>query len=613
MAGRLGERLSVYYCIDDYASLPDVNSQAVRAMDEELTRRADRVFIASETLRVSKTLLNNKTHVSPHGVDVDHFARARDARTVIPPEMAILPRPIIGFFGLIEQWIDLDLIDEIAARRPEWSIVLIGRMAVPDHPVCHRPNVHLLGKRLYEDLPAFGKAFDAAIIPYRLTQQVLHANPIKLREYLAMGKPVVSVSTPEIDKYADVVEIADTREEFLAKLDAVLSRPSTSAEIERRVGRVAMESWDARLATVLEIVRQDLAGKGSPRAAGVGPGIAVSIRTPSGVCSMISEVYLRPANRSNPLPTVRELLELCRWRDLVPSDASVVIKPNLCTERPEQIHTANTSIGVLRAVCEVLREQTPRITIVESDGARYPAEAAFENNGVYALAAELGLQVLNLSKDELVEMPDPRLKGFGMARTWLEADVFVSLPALKTHATTVFTGTLKNQWGCIPRYDRILLHKYLHELIGQINAIRPVTLALMDGLVGMQGRGPINGYPINMDVLLASRDPVALDATAMRLIGLKPAISRHVVHAERLGLGRLSEEQIAVDGPFAELCTTVEPAVEDWAIKIMNQVARSPFITKHFLLNDYFFYPVRRVVGLARQVATYRARRVTTG
>ncbi|MGA7500684.1 MAG: DUF362 domain-containing protein [Isosphaeraceae bacterium] len=324
---------------------------------------------------------------------------------------------------------------------------------------------------------------------------------------------------------------------------------------------------------------------------------------------MKSTVCLRRADRMNPRPAVVELLEGCRWEELIPSGGSVVIKPNLCTERPEQIHTANTSIEVLRAVCEVLRERTAQITIVESDGARYPAEAAFENNGVYSLAAELGLKVVNLSKDELVEMPDPRLKGFGMARTWLEADVFVTLPVLKTHATTVFTGCLKNQWGCIPRYDRILLHKYLHELIGQVNALRPVSLALMDGLIGMQGRGPINGYPINLDVLLASRDPVALDATAMRLIGLEPATSRHVVHAERIGLGCLSATQITVDGPFAELHTTVEPAVEDWAIKLMNQVARSPFITKHFLLNDHVFYPVRRAVALTRSVMKRAPRR----
>jgi uncharacterized protein (DUF362 family) len=316
---------------------------------------------------------------------------------------------------------------------------------------------------------------------------------------------------------------------------------------------------------------------------------------------MRSTVYLRRANREAPLPAVRELLEACRWTDLIGSGASVVIKPNLCTERPEQIHTANTSLGVLRSVCEVLRERTGRVTVVESDGARYPAEAAFENNGVYRLAEELGVRVLNLSKDELVEVPDPRLRGFGFSRTWLEADAFVTLPVLKTHATTVFTGALKNQWGCVPRYDRILLHKHLHELIVEVNRLRPVTLALMDGLVGMQGRGPINGYPIDLNVLLASRDPVALDATGMRLIGLDPDTCRHAVAAERLGLGVLAAPAIDVDGPFGELRTVVEPAAEDWAIKVMNRVSTSPFLTKHFLLNDGVFYPVRRLVTLARR------------
>lgn len=317
---------------------------------------------------------------------------------------------------------------------------------------------------------------------------------------------------------------------------------------------------------------------------------------------MKSEVFLRRAERDDPRPSVRELLAACRWKDLIFSGASVVIKPNLCTQRHEQIHTANTSLGVMRAVCEVLRERTTHITIVESDGSRYAAEVAFENNGVYRLADELGLNVVNLSKDEMVEMPDPRLKGFGLAKTWLEAEVFITLPVLKTHATTVFTGALKNQWGCIPRYDRLLLHKYLHHLIGDINKLRPVSLALMDGLVGMQGRGPINGYPINLDVLLASRDPVALDATAMRLIGLDPACSRHLVHAQQIGLGTLAAAEITVDGPFSELKTTAEPAAEDWAIRLMNWVARSQFLTRHFLLNDRVFYPVRRAVTIVRRL-----------
>jgi glycosyltransferase involved in cell wall biosynthesis len=254
LAGQLGERLAVYYCIDDYAALPDVNPEAVRAMDEELTRAADLVFVASDTLLESKRRLNPDTHVSPHGVDFEHFHRAQDPALPVPADTAALPHPVIGFFGLIERWIELDLVDYLAEQRPQWTFLMIGRVAVPEEQLPRRPNIHFVGKRPYDQLPAYGKQFDVSIIPYHLTQQVLHANPIKLREYLAMGKPIVSVSTPEIDKYADVVRIARTREAFLAELDAALARPSTAEEVRRRMERVAVESWDARLEQVMSLV-----------------------------------------------------------------------------------------------------------------------------------------------------------------------------------------------------------------------------------------------------------------------------------------------------------------------------------------------------------------------
>jgi glycosyltransferase involved in cell wall biosynthesis len=261
VVGQLHEELSVYYCIDDYAALPDVNPAAIQAMDDELTRKADLVFVASDTLFESKQALNPNTHVSPHGVDFDHFAQAQDSDLRAPADVAHLPRPVIGFFGLIERWIDLELIDFLAEQRPHWTFVLIGRVAVAKDQVPYRPNIHYLGKRPYQELPAYGKQFDAAIIPYRLTQQVVHANPIKLREYLAMGKPVVSVSTPEIDKYADVVEIARSWKEFLAKLDMVLARGHSADETRRRMDRVASESWDARLTDVLETVNQHISNR----------------------------------------------------------------------------------------------------------------------------------------------------------------------------------------------------------------------------------------------------------------------------------------------------------------------------------------------------------------
>ena len=129
VVGRMGERLSVYYCIDDYSALPDVNEAAVRAMDEEMTRKVDLVFIAAQTLLEAKKQLNPTTRVSPHGVDLDHFTRARDGSTIPPADVRDLPRPIIGFFGLIEKWIDLG-VDYLLERRPNWNFVMLSRVAV---------------------------------------------------------------------------------------------------------------------------------------------------------------------------------------------------------------------------------------------------------------------------------------------------------------------------------------------------------------------------------------------------------------------------------------------------------------------------------------------------
>ncbi len=265
VAGRLGERLVVYYCTDDYSSFPDVDSAAVREMDEELTRRADVVFVTSETLRPAKALLNPEVHVAPHGVDFEHFVRAQDPTLPVPEDVASLPRPIVGFFGLIERWIDLDTVAWLAEQRPAWTFLMIGRLAVPEAEVPRRPNVVFLGRRPYETLPAYGKTFSAALIPYHLTYQVMHANPLKLREYLAMGKPIVSVSTPEIDKFAAHVRIGKTREELLAHLDAAVRDGLTPAEVEAQTALASTMTWDANIRRVVDRVESLLE---RPRAPG---------------------------------------------------------------------------------------------------------------------------------------------------------------------------------------------------------------------------------------------------------------------------------------------------------------------------------------------------------
>lgn len=253
--GRVASKGVVYYCIDDYAALPDIDVPQVTAMDAEMTRKADIVFIASATLLDKKIQLNEHVHISPHGVDFDHFNRVYRGETGdVPDDVSHLENlPVIGFFGLIEGWIDLELIRHIAMHNSNWHILMIGRVAVTKNICQGIPNIHFIGRRPFEQLPAYTAVFDVAILPYKLNAQVINSNPIKLREYLAASKPVVSVRFPQVEDYADVVEIADNAEQFTAAIARSLSNDSPERQLAR-VDSVRNFTWEARVREILTIV-----------------------------------------------------------------------------------------------------------------------------------------------------------------------------------------------------------------------------------------------------------------------------------------------------------------------------------------------------------------------
>lgn len=258
LAWQLGEDFCVYYCIDDYAAHPGVDTEVIARRDLELTRCADLVFVAPPALLAAKQAINPYTRFSPHGVDVALFGRAMDAATEVPTAAADLSGPVVGYFGSIHEWIDVELIEWLARQRPQWSFLLVGHAAIDVSSLRALANVKLVGAQPYRDLPAWAKAFDVAIIPYRRNRQVENANPLKLREYLATGKPVVSVSNAEIDKFARWVHIAANREEFLSALEKALREDSASAAAER-VAAVADQTWDRRVSEVIDEVATALA------------------------------------------------------------------------------------------------------------------------------------------------------------------------------------------------------------------------------------------------------------------------------------------------------------------------------------------------------------------
>src|SRR5262249_35144579 len=223
LVGRLGESRVIYHCVDEYSAFAGVPRAALRRMEEALVRKADLVVTSSERLAEERRRINARTVFVSHGVDVGHFARALDPALPVPAEARGLARPVIGFFGLIAEWIDLELVRGIARRRGDWTILMIGKATVDTGSLRALPNVRLIGQKRYADLPAYWRAFDVGIIPFRIDELTVRANPLKLRESLAAGLPVVSSDLPEVRKYAGLVCLAAGPEGFVDAIEGLLA------------------------------------------------------------------------------------------------------------------------------------------------------------------------------------------------------------------------------------------------------------------------------------------------------------------------------------------------------------------------------------------------------
>ena len=251
VAGSLGEDLLIYYCVDEYAAFAGVAGPRLVSMERELLARAELVITSSERLYRSKRSHNARTALVRHGVDWSHFHRALDPRTQLPADIAALPRPILGYFGLIARdWVDQDLIVHTARQFPQASIVMLGKITMDVSALRRMPNVHLLGHRPYQTLPAYCKGFDAALIPFPINAATLNANPLKAREYLAAGLPVVSTAIPEVRVLGSCM-IGRDPEEFVGQIREALASPGPCPE---RSNSIRHESWEARLSQITRLV-----------------------------------------------------------------------------------------------------------------------------------------------------------------------------------------------------------------------------------------------------------------------------------------------------------------------------------------------------------------------
>ena len=248
----------VYYCIDDYAGIPDVDINAVEEMDRQMTIKADIVFLASDTLYEQKKALNDNVHLSPHGVDFDHFNRVHQNDTIIPDDISAIKKPVIGCFGLIDERIDLELIRHMAEKKADWNFIFIGRLDVDQNPCEGLANVHFIGRRPYAELPNYAALFDVTLMPYKPEHRMnINCNPLKLREYLSTGLPVVSARIPQVEQYTDVIQIEDSPKGFINAIEKAINEDK-SLHIKNRLDRVKECTWDARVEKVISLVQDSI-------------------------------------------------------------------------------------------------------------------------------------------------------------------------------------------------------------------------------------------------------------------------------------------------------------------------------------------------------------------
>jgi hypothetical protein len=255
VAGKLGEEQLIYYCVDEYTAFTGV-SRGLKKIEEELFSKADLVIVSADKLYESKKHFNPNTFIIPHGVDYAHFRTALDEETLVPPYLAGLQRPIIGFHGLLADWVDFELLKKVALHFWSGSMVLLGKITVDAEEkikvLKSIPNIHLLGRQPYGELPAYCKGFDVALNPFVLNQLTESVNPLKVREYLAAGLPVVSTNIPEM-KNIGGCRVAKDQYEFIRMVEDALKNPGSRSEISASMKN---EGWEARVEKLREIMRQ---------------------------------------------------------------------------------------------------------------------------------------------------------------------------------------------------------------------------------------------------------------------------------------------------------------------------------------------------------------------
>jgi glycosyltransferase involved in cell wall biosynthesis len=252
VARQLPARTRVVNRADRFSALPEADTELIAEMERQMLEACDVAVYVSQELMVQEQSLveaaGGRVELLEHGLDVEHFNAGRLAPE--PPDLTPIPHPRVGFFGGFDDYVvDLDLIKQVAVELPDASVVLVGAATCSMDELTALSNVHWLGMKPYEQIPAYGAGFDVAIMPWLQNEWIRFCNPIKTKEYLALGLPVVSMYYPAADALRDVLGLAHSKDEFVRLVRAALDGAATGTPKSRRRS-VEGDSWASRAAVL---------------------------------------------------------------------------------------------------------------------------------------------------------------------------------------------------------------------------------------------------------------------------------------------------------------------------------------------------------------------------
>ena len=257
----------------------------------------------------------------------------------------------------------------------------------------------------------------------------------------------------------------------------------------------------------------------------------------------------------------------------------IFIKPNMSD--PSYLPGVVTTPQLVYEVVSRLRNSAEEVIVGESNGYNYQCWQAFKGTGIETAVKKAGGSVVNLSEDEVVEVKirDSPVKRLFLPKTLIDADFFVDMPVMKTHEFKIYSGALKNLFGCLPDDRRIFMHHQLDEVLFQLYSILNPQLTVMDAIVAMEGNGPTKGKPVRMNLILTGNDALAVDVTATKLMGIDWKEVDYLNHAaKKTGL---EEESIKVEGcRIADYARKFELARRDLPVQAQLQIYKSPLMTK---------------------------------